>query len=175
MAFIRLKKIKKGSGNIYMYGYLVENSWRKRPKSGKRGSRQKVKKYLGRVYEFEERGETIFYEYVKTPDYQEYLKNRSFREIVQDLVNWEIYRHHIEGFKATADSVRKEGSSCVIKINEGFMCSHTLQKLLGFTATGEEREDGIELAQCFIEAGIDIPEELFVGIFGKITRHLDEE
>lgn len=175
MAFIRLKKIKKGSGNVYTYGYLVENSWRKRPRSGKIGSRQKVKKYLGRVYEFEKKGETSFYEYVKTADYQEYLKIKSFRDIVADLVNWEIYRYHIEGFKATADSARKGGISCVIKINEGFMCSHTLQKLLGFVATGEEREDGIELAQCFVEAGIDIPQEMFVGIFGKITKHLDEK
>ena len=48
MSFIRTKKIDGKE-----YAYLVENKWYKHSFKGKgRGPRQKVSKYLGRVYNF---------------------------------------------------------------------------------------------------------------------------
>ena len=49
MAFLRVKNV-----NGQKYAYLVENKWYKRGHKGKgRGPRQKVMRYLGRVYSFD--------------------------------------------------------------------------------------------------------------------------
>jgi len=175
MAFVRIKRIKKRSGNVYLYAYLVENRWRKRPRSGNMGSRQKVKKYLGRAYEYEEKEDSEFLEYNNINDIDAYVVKNSFRCIVADLVCWEVDRHKVRGFKVSADAVRKDGNNCVIKMNEGFLCGYTLGRLARFTAIGDEREDGIELAKSFVDAGIEVPKELFVKIFQKLTKYLEAD
>lgn len=43
MVFIRIKNIKNKNGNYYPYFYVVKNTWTKK------GSRQKVIGYLGKV------------------------------------------------------------------------------------------------------------------------------
>ena len=48
-----------------------------------------------------------------------------------------------------------------MRINEGFLNSFTLGRLFN-PKSGES----YYLAKCFIEAGIEIPKEVFVGIFG---------
>ena len=35
----------------------------------------------------------------------------------------------------------------------------------------DEETDGKRLARCFIESGIDIPQELFIAIFNKMHPH----
>ncbi len=73
MAFVRKKKIKGKD-----YAYLVENMWTKK------GSRQKVKAYLGKMFVFEQ---------VKNPVLQDADKKE---EILRNLVEWELLKHGFE-------------------------------------------------------------------------------
>ena len=86
-------------------------------------------------------------------------------KIINDLVRWELQKHDI---KEELDNIKS--NKIVFKINEGFLCNFTLESLLNFKAEPDERETGIKLAKAFVGAGIKIPEELFVGIFGKVFK-----
>ena len=73
MGFIRVKKI---SGKEY--AYLVENKWYKRGFKGKgSGSRQKVSRYLGRVYYFNKAEGWDFLTFKSINNLEQYLKNNS--------------------------------------------------------------------------------------------------
>ena len=185
MAFIRTKKIKKKSGNVYTYAYLVENKWKKRAK-GKKKSRQKVKAYLGRVHKLEKKNELDFLEWRCIEDAQKYLASKDKKDIILDLVKYELLKHGfdevgclvsngdifmdlekkefsvMEGFK------RKEG--IVLHLNEGFMCKETVKMLTNFNAEGTEEEIGYKYAKAFVECGLDVPKEIFVGLFGKVFK-----
>ena len=187
MSFIRVKEIGKRGGKKYRYSYLVENKWRKRLKGGKKGSRQKVSKYLGKVLIFDKVKEMGFFEFINVKDNSNYLENSKVR-IVEDLARYELL---LRGFEKNSqiisrDNVRFDSKSrkfvsptsfpdcseedrIVIEMNEGFLCKYTLNKLINFKAHGDdEREIGIELAKTFLEAGLNVPKEIFVGYFGKL-------
>ena len=185
MVFIRTKRIKKKSGNVYTYAYLVENKWKKRA-VGKKKSRQKVKAYLGRVYKLDKESELDFLELFSINDAENYVNNKSKKGIIIDLVKYELLKH---GFDEVGSLVsngeiffdldkaefsilegyrRKPG--IVLSLNEGFMCKETLRRLTHFYAEGTEEEIGYKLAKSFVEAGIDVPKEIFVGVFGKLFK-----
>src|SRR3989338_2867947 len=93
MAFIRTKKIYGKD-----YAYLVENRWYKRKHKGKnKGPRQRVNKYLGRVYSFNKTEYIDFYSFKKIADLGQYLKDNSNNknQVFRDLVEWEMFRHNI--------------------------------------------------------------------------------
>lgn len=168
--FIRVKKIKK-DGKSYPYAYLVDNKWYKRgsKKRGK-GSRQKVVKYLGRVYSFEKVSDDGFFEYIKIKeeDTENYIRKTSKNKIIKDLVRWELGRHEADKeFFLKNNKIMREEKEVSLKINEGLLCTYTLSRLLNFKFLGDERKDGFSLAKYFVEAGIEVPKEIFIGIFGK--------
>jgi len=176
MSFIRTKKI---AGNEY--AYLVENKWYKRRHKGKnKGPRQKVSKYLGRVYPFNKVNNNDFLTFKKINDLEQYLKNNSNNknQIFRDLVEWELFRHNINKKEFTIDLNNKKiikgarkskisGTNSVgkkevsLRMNEGFLNSFTLGRLFNLKSG-----DSYYLAKCFVEAGIEIPKEVFVGVFG---------
>ena len=49
-----------------------------------------------------------------------------------------------------------------LRMNEGFLNSYTLNRLLNL-----KHGDSYYLAKCIVEAGIEIPKEVFVGVFGS--------
>ena len=165
--FLRIKKIK---GNEYCY--LVNNVWTKK------GARQEVKSYLGRVYAFDCDG-LDFFEHYGSEDVSKYLKKMKKKQIISDLAAWELAR---AGFKEKEKvlvnegiafdlkklTLVKDGREVVAKINEGFLCGFTLKRILGFKKSGEIEQDSVELAKAFVEAGISVPEEIFIGFFGKL-------
>jgi hypothetical protein len=55
-----------------------------------------------------------------------------------------------------------------IAINNGFMCRYTLIGLLDFKPSGDEEHDGYMLARAFVEAGINVPHDIFVILFEKM-------
>ncbi len=168
--FIRIKNIKNKEGKVYPYAYLVGNKWYKRGSKGKgKGSRQRVMGYLGRVYSFSKVDDIGFFDYLKVDDVDRYI-GKGKNEIVRNLIEWELYRQDIKGFNVDfrGMKVTKEDKEISLRINEGFLNSYTLRKLLRFRFTGEEREDGLRLAKGFVEAGLVVPKEVFVGIFSKI-------
>lgn len=171
MSFIRTKKIKKKSGNCYEYAYLVENKWRKRLKGSKKGARQKVKAFLGRVYSLNLVNDRNFSEHYNIKDIDEYVKENSLSKITKDLVLWEFFKHDVKDVAVDFEEIilRKDKNKIVLRMNEGFLCDCTLKKLLNFKFKEDEYDAGVVLAKVFVEAGIKIPRELFVKVFEKIN------
>ena len=170
MAFIRVKNIRKKSGNVYRYAYLVENRWRKRLNQADK-SRQKVKQYLGRVYGYKITKEISFREYHHIADIEEYIIENTKMKIIEDLVEWELARHDVGDIEVAVSKayVKKDGNDVSIEMNEGLLNNYTLKRLISFRSKAlDEREKGYELAKCFVEAGIEVPHEVFVGFFSKI-------
>lgn len=162
MSFIRTKKI-----NEKEYAYLVENKWYKRSFKGKgRGPRQKVSKYLGRVHSFNKTDNTDFFNYKKINDLEQYLKSNNKQKIFKDLVEWELFRHNINKEEFTIEfnnkKVMKGNKEISLRMNEGFLNRFTLERLFNLRSAGS-----YYLAKSFVDAGIEIPKEVFVGMFGK--------
>ena len=175
MAFIRTKRIKKKSGAIYEYLYIVEN---KRSR-GKR-MKQKMKKYLGRVYRHSRDNVMDFYEFYEIEDVNRYIDENSKDDIIWDLIKLELFNH---GFEEEKDVFSKDGcfvnlkdrkvynergNSVAFAFNEGFLTTHAIRKILNFRA--EDEEDGYDFAKMFVEAGISIPQDVFVGVFRKVFK-----
>ncbi len=161
MSFIRIKNI---NGNAY--AYLVENKWYKRGFKGKgKGPRQTVSKYLGRVYSFSKANGIDFYSFKGVSDIENYLKTTARERVIKDLVEWELSRHNIDKVEFMVDfsnkKIIKRNKEISLKINEGFLNSFTLSRLFNMRSN-----NGYYLAKCFVEAGIEIPQEVFVGLFG---------
>ncbi len=153
MSFIRVKKVKN-----FEYAYLVENVWRKRLKS----TRQKVRQFLGRVYNLELKDDKEFFED------EGYVGNNNYKQIVKDLVEFELLKHDAQFFvDFEKNLVLKNGRKVALQMNEGFLCNYTLKNLANFRLSGEEA--GYSLAKAFVEAGIKVPQELFVKIFEKLS------
>ena len=165
--FIRKKKI-----NNKQYGYLVESVWT--PK----GSRQKVKAYVGRIHELKP---------LKNHDFQ--TTREDPQNIVKALIIWELEKH---GFIPYPDNeqqlikdflifnkntlmLKEKNKEVVLKINEGYLCNYTLQQLLGELKKNplkeeDQRKKATQLAEAFVSAGISIPQETFINIFQQITE-----
>ena len=167
MTFFRIKKIK---GNEYVY--RVENEW------GGKSSRQKVKGYLGRAFRPDLKSNLVFNEFCKISDIEKYFNNNTTEKIIKDLIEWEIAMHAIEkenfDIRLEDKKIQKRGKDIVIVINGGFMCGFTLANLLEFKTESEE-QDGNRLARAFVEAGIRIPEEVFIGLFAKLYKQPEKE
>jgi len=162
MSFIRIKRI---SGKDY--AYLVENRWYKRKSGNKgRGPRQKVSKYLGRVYSFNKIYNNDFLNFNNINNLEQYIKNNEKNKIIKDLIEWELFKHGVTKKEFTIDysnkKILKNNKEVSLKINEGFLNSYTLGRLFNLKAG-----NSYYLAKCFVEAGIEIPKEVFVGVFGK--------
>jgi hypothetical protein len=157
MAFLRVKKINKN-----LYCYLVQN------KHTKNGPRQKVKKYLGRTIRLKPK-QNINFELSKE-------KNRS--QMLKSLIAWELKKH---GFKAKDNTysnkaltyslethqILNKKKEVVLHLNEGFLCSFTVKRILNFKKTNDFQKDAHKLAKYFVEAGINIPQEVFIGVYEK--------
>lgn len=172
MGFIRIKKI-----NGKEYAYLVENKWYKRGfKSKGKGSRQRVSRYLGRVYSFDKANEQDFCYYKNINDVQQYLIDNNYEEVIKDLVRWELHRHNIDftlynvdfSSKKITKNIRTVSGNPVskkevsLRLNEGFLNSYTLRRLFNL-----RKEDSFYLAKCFVDAGISVPKEIFAGLFSE--------
>ena len=163
MTFFRIKKIKNKE-----YAYIVENTWKRM------GSRQKVIGYLGKAYRFELKENMEFLKFRKIGDLQSYIENNQNKSIIKDLIGWELHKFGInkEQFSMALDNfkIQKNKKNVVLMINEGYMCSFTLKNLIEFKAEGDEQLDGYRFARAFVEAGIKVPEEIFVALFGKLYK-----
>jgi len=157
--FIRVKKI-----NGKDYAYLVSNEWTPN------GSRQKVKDYFGAVQKHSQ-----LYEKAA-------LLEAKFEESLTELLRNELLNH---GFAMSEcrNLLTKEGivvdlvcknvrnndrKPSVVKLNEGFLCEHTLKELFGMKLLKNDikaGEAGAILANSLVAAGLKVSEELFVALF----------
>ena len=150
-----------------MRGSLRDSHVISRPR---KGSRQKVKGYLGRVYRFDLKNNVDFLEFLKIGNIEDCLNN-DFKKIIKELIEWELFKHGITKNDFSIDlnniKIQKNKKNVSFYINDGFMCELTLRNLLGFRVI-EEQTDGYRFARCFVEAGIKVPKEVFIGLFGKL-------
>ncbi|MBD3361637.1 hypothetical protein GF358_02475 [Candidatus Woesearchaeota archaeon] len=156
MGFIRTKTIKGKE-----YAYLVSNTWTIN------GSRQNVKGYLGRVIRpTKEREETT-----NTADSE-------FKEAINSLITQELINH---GFneKLMRDKTKIDlenrkiingKKNIVLGLNEGFLCTYTLNNIMTLQLKGHEEQAGMQLATALVEAGLKIDKETFVSLFEKIYK-----
>ena len=157
MVYIRTKTIKGKK-----YGYLVECKYRKR---GSKGPKQCVKAYIGRVHHPENMNKVDFYHFsgIKQDEVSRHVKENPNHEIIEKLVEWELLKH---GFDK--DKFR---DNVVLKINEGHLCKHSIEQIKDFKPKGnDDMANGRQMAKLFVHAGIDVPHELFVEYFKKISR-----
>ena len=159
MAYVRVKKIKDRE-----YAYLVKNKWLK----GKKRPKQSVSRYLGRVYSYSDPKDHSFLSFVKKETVDHYIKDSEKKALVEDLILWEFRKHGVTGVSVDMKKgdVSVKGKSVSLRLNEGHMNSHTLSELIKFRKEKKE-EDGFNMAKKFIDAGIKIPEELFIEVFSS--------
>lgn len=169
MGFLRIKKIK---GNKYVY--LSENRWMKRNNKVKQTS----KKYLGRLYEIKPVKDVDFFDHIKIKekDKEKYFKDNYKEEIIYDVIKWELFKH---GFYEKRNVFRKDKlyvnlrlkqvladkSKAAIGMNQGFLSGYTMSRLTRYKA--HVQEDAYELAKMFVEAGLNVPKEVFINVFSK--------
>ena len=159
MAYIRTKKIGKNK-----YAYLVEIV------STDKGPRQKVKQYLGRIHELKKNNEiseiregnskeSILLNLI-IPE----LKSRGFKDKKNNLV----YQKLIFDQKNISLTKSKTKKEAIIKLNEGYLSTFTLQRIVNFQKTKNLNKDAHTLAKYFLEAGLQINQELFVKFYQKL-------
>ncbi len=173
MAFIRTKKIKGKK-----YAYIVENKWCKQK------VKQKVKKYLGRVYTFKRTETESDFERFVSKDIAKYTEERDAKNIILDLVRWELCNH---GFKDNEGLIVKDGcvadlkkikirnnsGACIaLELNEGLLNEYKLKQFLKFDFGTElsEHDAAYLLAKEFVENGIKVPHDVFVAVFEKLFK-----
>jgi hypothetical protein len=175
--FIRIKKIKG-----IEYAYLVKSVWQKKT------ARQKVVKYLGRVHILTP---------TKPIDFQTFLNDNklkinektTIKQIIQHLMVWTVQQH---GFskdplvqkkwlfnhgKIVADptklKIHTKDRELTLKLNEGYMNSYTLKELYKIKLSKkveEQRQAATLLANAFVNAGIKVPQDIFIDIFQRIYK-----
>ncbi len=172
--YIRTKKLKKED-----YAYLVNSKWNKT----KRTSKQQFSGYLGRIYKPEKQFNIKLNSIKRIDSNESYIANTQLQEILKDVIIIDLLNHNLrqnkyiyEGQDYYVDLVKlkvynKKFNPCVIKMNNGFLCDYTLKNLFNtLPSSTNEVEFGKKLARAFIEAGIEINQELFVLIFDKIYK-----
>ena len=163
--FIRTKKI-----NNNLYAYFVENKW----KNGR--TVQVTKKYIGKVFSFKKVDDIDF---MKFSGFEG--KQVTNREILQSLVEWELSRHGFVKDKRfwkkdklvvnpVVFSFKQGTKEIALLFNDGFLSKQTVDRILKFVISGDEQASGYKFAKYFVEAGIKIPEQVFVYMFGNLRR-----
>lgn len=160
MVFVRTKTIKGKP-----YAYLVENKWTLR------GSRQISTKYLGRVISLQKVRDLPFSTYF--PEYSIQQKNK--KELLRDALMVTLLGY---GFQLQKRTLRcknivldletmtlkqKSGKAIALALGEGILCSETIARISNYAKS--EDDEGYMLAKHCIEAGLNIPKELFVALY----------
>jgi len=157
MTYIRIKKINNNN-----YAYLVET------KNTLTGPRQKVKKYLGRVYELEKNQPNIYSNINKT-NKKSFLESLILIELSQFNFKQNKKNHTNKQISFCPNNFTitkiKNNKESIIKLNEGYLASFTLQRLLNFKKTENLNQDAKSLARYFLEAGINISKENFINFY----------
>lgn len=164
---IRTNKSKKS----YVYAYIAEI----RRKKGK--PKQKIVKYLGRVYIFPKKEnkeaiiningslEDIFSSLIKTE-----LQNHDFKELKEKLVKEDI---EIDLKHATIIH-SQTGKKVCLKLNEGILCEETMKNLIEFNPPKQTmKEISKYFARRIVECGLNAPEGTLIQIFQKIQTMIN--
>jgi hypothetical protein len=156
MGFIRTKTIKGKE-----YGYLVKNTWTAT------GPRQNVKGYLGRILRPQ-----------KQKEEPAEISKLEYTDALLALIKQELTNHGFDP-SLTKDQTKIDlenrrvingNKNVIIGMNEGYLCTYTLNKLLTLVPQGYEEQAGTQLATALVEAGLKLNKETFVQLFEKIYK-----
>lgn|SRR3989338_947860 len=177
--FIRLKTRKQGDKTL-SYAYLVSSKHRKK------GAKQKVIRYLGKVYSFERTKNRSFDDFINGPA-ESFISLKPLKTSLIGLVKLELENHDFTRISknkyakgkllvnlSTKDVKDISNSKPVcIAINDGYLTSYTLSKMLNFKAPEAlERDVGKALAKRILAAGVLLDQGIFVLLFQKLKREL---
>ena len=162
MAFIRVKTIHDKP-----YAYLVENV------STENGPRQKVKQYLGRIYDASALGEETTRDLVTGDSRKEFLLNLVLREMPgfqanKDQFNFENTIFCPESFTVRRSTKSGSDKETILSLHGGYLSSFTLQRIIDFKKTKDVEKDARILAKYFLEAGLLISQEEFISFYEMI-------
>ncbi|NQV91083.1 hypothetical protein HQ489_01275 [Candidatus Woesearchaeota archaeon] len=155
MTYIRVKKISNKP-----YAYLVESQ------STKRGPRQRVKQYLGRIHTVEQQKNEKSMVVGKTK--KDFLQNMVLRELIPAGFSKKGTKFSYEQLHFCPEELtlrKKNNKEAIIKMNEGYLCSFTVERLHKFSKKDDINKDALLLAKHFLEAGLTISEEEFVSYY----------
>lgn len=170
--YIRVKKRKNKSGKELQYAYLISS------KFYKKGPRQKIKEYLGRVYHSHAEKNSLKKITKQWPNaikelLEQELKDHSFIQTInsQQWLNGEII---IDLSKREVKN--NEGQKSCLKLNEGFLCDYTLNQLLSFkTPQKKDHEVGKALGNILLLAGVNIGSEQFIELFNQLRQTYNQQ
>ncbi len=190
--FIRIKKVKKGSGKIYEFAQLVVGMWRQkrivRLHENKwkfrrfNNSLHKYKGFLGRVYRFEEAKKIEEQGRISRKNFEDFVVNKNIEEIYKYLVENELVNR---GFSYKGKVLVNRGvfvdlerlivhdgkGDVVIKLGEvgGYLCSLTLRELFNIKKI-DGRVEGMYLMKKLRMAGIKLSSEQFFVLVDKLLK-----
>lgn len=170
MAFIRVKVRKNYRGEELSYGYLVENFWLKRKKRPK----QKIKRYLGRIYSFEfVKNYFLDFNKLEKVSVEEILKLLIKRELkkIGFNGNGEIYKKSCFFVDLDKQKVVRSKKNIVLQLNEGFLCNYSIKNLFSYNKIFS-KETGKEFAKQLKLTGIDMDEEEFYFLIDRMITQL---
>ena len=153
-----------------MYAYLVENKWTPN------GSRQNNKKYVGKVFFLQKVRDIEFFEHF--PDYiskQKTLKELLKDTIIANLISYGLIQEgsYLKNSEIVVDLdtlkiTQRHGKPAALALNEGFLSNDTLSRILNYEKSENEEDKGKEgylLAKYCIEAGIIVPQKIFIAMY----------
>jgi len=174
--YIRSKKRKLNSGKIIEYAYLVSIKHRKT-----KTPKQKVKKYLGRIYKLEKKENKLFKEAIAR-DLDLYFKNKPLKRIKKDLVKLELLNYGFleiskdifvfNDFKVNLNKLEvldSKNNPVSLEINNNFINSYTLNRILNYSPPRNlsQLQLAKEYANNLLSLGLTLPEDVFVRLFKK--------
>lgn len=169
MVYVRKKTLtNKKTGKKYTYAYAVQNKWKKK------GARQKVLAYMGKVHEFPLINQFSFFDHLNLSEEgkrEHFLKYSNKNTLIKAVIEWELDKHEIPlEFKVDYSNckVLHKNKPVALEMNKGLLSGYTLRKLIRFQRETDERETMYSLAKSFVEAGLEIPQKVIVAVFHKL-------
>ncbi|MEK6951800.1 MAG: hypothetical protein AABX29_02185 [Nanoarchaeota archaeon] len=174
--YIRSKKRKLNSGKIVEYAYLVSIKHRKT-----KTPKQKVKKYLGRIYKLEKKENKPFKEFI-AQDLDSYFKSNSLTKIKKDLIKLELFNYGFleiskdilvfNNFRVNLKKLEvldNKNNPISLEINNNFINSYTLNRILNYNPPKSlsQLQLAKEYANSLLSLGLTLPEDVFVMLFKR--------
>jgi len=166
--FIRTKSRKSKDGTTLKYAYLVNNKYRKK------GPKQKVRKYLGKVIELEKTQNNTFSN-----------EDIPLKKSILELLKLELLNHSFSEETSTIYKkddvivdlakkvVLKSNKSIYLAFNDGYLGTYTLTKILNYKPPEAlDKEVGKDLAKKLISVGILLNSETFLNLFNKLKQDI---
>lgn len=164
--YIRLKKRKTKLGTL-------EYAYETKCIRTKKGPRQKIKSYLGKVFHLENSYLTLQF-YTSTNDLKQFFQDKKLNKIVEELLIFELVRH---GFAKETNTLRNGdfrinlddktvkcngNEKVVLSLNNGFLCSKTLKKCFKDMENPSETKN---IIRSILLIGINSNKDIFTQIF----------